>query len=681
MDTRAFHRMAEGARTRFLLMGYRIPKQGILAGPEELADVPRWPEAPDLWIGEDNRHFPMNYGFLLREGICGLLARAEKGRQMVPTPEKAARLDAITDYLRAYADYIRAHATLAEVCAREWSEDAERYKRIARNCRAIACEEPKSFEEGVQLFYFTWRVRSVNSTSCIGRLDAQLGELYEKSRSKGMSREEAHGILCELIRKLNRLGSGDTLMNVMLGGVDESGRDISGDLGVLLMQCCAELGLSEPHFNVRIHSKTPDFFRQAAAKLIARGQGQGTLYMDADIIPSLVEKGVPLPIARCYANDGCTEVTLEGHADIQFWQVESMKSLELALFNGDENPTAPYTPVPKWNRNSPATRFHSELKLGIRSGKMIECRTFEEVMVCFYRQWDAQLERYCQRIADKIESDAHTDAFQSSLLVQALLPQVLDTGEEPLRGGYTCRNYQLLSGSLPTVADSLFAIKVAVFEQKLCNIDTLLKALCEDFAGYELLRNQLRRIDKFGNDAEGVDSLAAELSAHFCAYVEQYPFPCGVKVWPGMYNIDFLMFATSLGATPDGRRAGDAICCHYSPTPSCAYRGVTAALVSASKGNLRRGVAASPVYLTLPRLMDTDYTIIFRALMEGCGKLHLPIINFSVADVEELRDAQRNPDKHRDLVVRVWGYNAYFVDLDDGLQQHIIDRTVTNAGE
>lgn len=676
MNLQIFSDMVKGAATRFLLMGCALPEQGLLAGPERLSHLHPWPEPDETWMGEDNRHFPMNIGLLIKEGIDGLLVRARHGRTKACTEEQRARLDAITSYLSLFAGHIQAHAALARSYADETPDSARRYLRIAANCSAIAGKAPQTFEEGIQLFWFAWRARSLNFTSCIGRFDVQLGWLYQKSRDEGITREEAHDLLCELIRKLNRMGSGDTLMNLMLGGVDEEGRDVSSDFGVLVMECCAEVGLSEPHVNIRIHPQTPSFFRSAAARLMARGQGQGTLYFDAEIIGPLEQAGVPLPFARGYANDGCTEITLEGHADIQFWQMESMKALELALFDGEENPSAPHTPVTKWNRHFPARRFESGLRFGVRSGSMETCRTFDEVIACFYRQWDAQLTLFCQRITEKILDDTTTDSFQTSLLVQAMLPRVLESGNEPLRGGYECSNYQLLSGSIPTVADSLYAIKVAVFDRQICSLPQLLAALRSDFAGQEVLRGQLLRIDKFGNDQEEVDLLAAALAEHFCQFVEQYPFPCGVKVLPGLYNIDFVMFASILGATPDGRNAGDAISCHYSPTPSCARQGITAALSSSAKGNLRRGVAASPVYLTLPRLLDTDYAAVFLSLLEGCEQLHLPVINLSVVDADELRDAQKRPERHRDLVVRVWGYNANFVDLDDALQEHIINRTV-----
>ena len=671
-----FDRMVGGAIGRFAFLGCYIPETGLLAGPEKIDNVMPYP-CPEAWdIGEDNNHYPLNYTFLLETGIPGMIERAQAGLARAAAEENRLRLEAIIRFLEAFRSYIFSHAALAEARARLLPQDAERLMRIAGNCRALVEGAPKTFEQAVQLFYFAWRLRSINYTSCIGRLDVQLGKAYRQSIAEGMPRSHAHDVLCELIRKLNVMGSGDTLMNAMLGGVDENGNDVSSDLSVLIMECCGELALSEPHINVRYHANTPDFFKRATEKLVSYGQGQGTLYVDEHIIPQLVKLGVPLPIARCYANDGCTEITLEGNAGIFFWQMESVKTLELALHNGKESPNAPHTLVRKWNRNRPASHFISQLTFGFESGDMRQCQTFEEVMVCFYRQFDHQVQLYLERISNEIREHKQENVYHTSLLSQCMLPHVLDTGMEPVRGGFAADNYQLLSGSIPTVADSLYAIKEAVFARRLCTMDELLCAIDADFEGYELLQTQLRSLPKFGNDEDCVDLLAAQIAEHFCDLVESYAYPCGMRVFPGIYNIDFVMFASVLGATPDGRNAGDAICCHYSPTPSRATRGVTAALQSAAKGNLWRGCAASPVYLTLPRLMDTDYTQVISALLEGSVALRLPIVNLSIVNVEELEDARIHPEKHRDLIVRVWGYNAYFVDLDDELQLHIINRTL-----
>ena len=678
MENQIFKTMKQGVEARFAFLKPNISETGVLAGPEKLFDS-RWWERSDLWMGWDNCHYPLNYSFLLQQGVPALLQRANRGLCRAQTIENRERLQAIIVFLERFISFIAEHAALAEKQAQTCPADAERLHLIANNCLQLSQGAPETFLQGLQLFYFAWRVRSLNYTSCIGRLDVQLQPLYDKDRADGMTREAALAYLCELIVKLNKMGQGDTLMNVMLGGVDKAGRDSTSELSVQIIEAAEKCAMPEPHINVRIHEQTPAYFWEAVCKLIAQGQGQGTLYLDEAIIPQLVKSGYDLEVARCYANDGCTEVTLEGSSDIQFWQVEAMKTLELALFNGKDNPCAPYSPIRKWNRQEQSKVYKSQLVFGIESGDVQACKTFQQFMVCFYRQWDAQLTRYCERICEQIISDKEQQTRQTSLLVQSLTPRCLDEGVEVIRGGYVCDNYQLLSGSLPTVADCLAGIQKVVFEDERCSMADLLTALACNFQNYEPLRQQLADAPKFGNDDPMVDGIAAELATHFCEFVEKYPFPHQIHVLPGMYNIDFILFASILGATPDGRHAGDPICCHYSPTPSKAINGPTAALQSAAKGNLERGVAASPVYLTLPRLLDVDYPATVSALIKGIQTLHLPIVNLSIASEAELLDAVEHPEAHRDLVVRVWGYNAYFVDLDRPLQQHIIDRIMTQA--
>ncbi|MFQ9448250.1 MAG: glycine radical domain-containing protein [Christensenellales bacterium] len=125
---------------------------------------------------------------------------------------------------------------------------------------------------------------------------------------------------------------------------------------------------------------------------------------------------------------------------------------------------------------------------------------------------------------------------------------------------------------------------------------------------------------------------------------------------------------------PDGRRGGDLICEHYSPTPGNAKNGPTAVIQSAAKANLKRGCASSPLYMVLPRGMGAVDLSMIRKMVMSCGKLGLPIISISIYDKAVLEDALVHPEKHEDLVVRVWGFNARFIDLDEGLKRHVMNR-------
>lgn len=653
--------------------GIDIPAQGILAGPIH-------PVRPMVMAGQnrirdlgwDNAHFPLNYRLLMQEGISGIIARASAPRQG-GTPSQQMYRELIAKCWIRIREYVRQHGAAALARAAEQPQDAARLNRMAFNCLELTRHAPETFEQGLQLFWFIWRLRS-NYTSCIGRMDVHLRALYERDVPQRISREEALDLLCELWEKLNEVYAGDTLMNLMVGGVDAAGEDVSSDLSVLIMEATMRVAKPEPHINVRIHAGSRADFLDAAARLIAMGQGQGVLYYDENIIPSLVNRGVPLAYARQYANDGCTEITFDGLSGIWFWQMESVKSLELALFRGQENPSTPFKPFTKWAHFQKPSVYRTRLTLGHDSGDVSRMTSFDEVYAAFLDQYGYQIDRYMDVLAQEVLKNADESVFHTSPVVAGLNENTLDTGVDPMRGGWAVPNYQLLSGSIPTLADALYAIREGVFTRGFCTMAELIHALSVDFEGYEDLRLSLKKLPKFGNDIDAVDQLAADLAAFFCQRVENYPTPLGVKPLPGIYNIDFNTYAGSIGATPDGRKGGDLICEHYSPTPGNAKNGPTAVIQSAAKADLRRGCASSPLYLVLPRGLGAVDAKLISRMMKSCGEAGLPVVSISIYDRSVLEDAILHPEKHEDLVVRVWGFNARFIDLDDGLKQHVMSR-------
>lgn len=666
------NQLCSGFEKRLKLQGIYIPKQGILAGREKLENsLPYWDES--VSAGWDNAHFPFPFALVLELGLKGIENRARLEKCGLSSEEDARR-EGIAKVYSLLIKHIILHAELAEQMALENPTDADRLNHIAKNLRIISENPPQTFEQGVQLVWFLWRTRQYNHTSCIGRMDVFLRPLYEKSVMDEVSRNAAFLVLRELWEKVNATGSGDTLMNVMLGGVDQDGIDISCDLSLLIMEVTMAVAKSEPHINVRLHKGTPDVFRHMAERLILMGQGQGVIYNDEYIIPSLVKHGVPIDLARCYANDGCTEITIEGKSGIQFWQFEMVKTLELFLFRGKENPSRPHKPVRKWNRNWNVDYFQSQLEFGYDSGNFIHAQSFEQVFDCFLRQLHHQIDHFLSRIDRKINEDKETDKTLTSLLVCGGIPNSLDEGKDLFRGGFSVNNYQLLSGSIPTAADSLAAIQEIVFIQKKCSMSELLEAISNDFENQEELRQILLKAPKFGNGDNRADDIAARIAEEFCNHVDEHIAPHNVRIWPGMYNIDFIMFASILGATPDGRHAGDAICEHYSPTPGRAKNGPTAVLRSAARADLARGCAASPVYIALPVGNAGKSSEVIGDLIDGIQSLKLPLVSIVLYDRNILEDAIIHPELHEDLVVRVWGYNARFIDLDEPLQHHIMNR-------
>lgn len=658
-----------------------VPSSGVIAGPRRFyKESPReiWSKknSDKYYFGFDNYHFPINTEFL-SIGYKGIIERSCK---VLPeyTLEQKEFLDSIKKVYKASIEYIKKHAEEVEKrLPTVKGKERKNLEIILRNCRALCNGAPQNFMQAVQLFWFTWRIRSP-FTSSIGRLDQYLYPFYKYDIEKNvLTDKEVIDILCELWEAFNDAGSGDTLKNLMLGGVDRNGEDATNELSYLMLEVSKIVRKAEPHINVRIHSKTPNKFIGKTVELQLLGQGQPTIYNDDLLIPSLVRYGVPLSSARNYSNDGCTELVIDGESGIFFYQMEAVKALELALFNGEENNRFTSNVVKKWTHNMPEMEVRSNLRLGFKSGDLSEMTSFDEVYNAFLKQYFYQIDIMLQNVCTemiKLKEEGVSSPFLSGLF-----PICLEKAVDPLRGGFNIECFQLLSGSITTVADGLSGIKKVVFEDKLCTMKELLEALKNNFQGNEILRQRLLKSPKFGNDDDFVDLIAADIAKRFCEYVSNYPTPNGKAIWPGLYNIDFNTFAKILGATPDGRKAQDPIAEHFSPTPGRAQNGPTAVINSAAKAPLYMGVASSPLHITLSRNvipMEAFGQDLLKNLLLAAMKLGIVVLNIAIYDAETLKKAKVNPEKYEDIIVRVWGFNARFVDLTEELQDHIIARII-----
>lgn len=636
----------------------------LLAGPA----VIQWTSAP----GTDNLHFPMNAHTLLRLGFSGIAETAEENSRR-HSGEDAAFLNAIARSYKAAMAFAAAHAEDASRCLT--SPDTPRcphMERIRDNCLAAATRAPESFAEAVQLFWFAWTIRRRGT---VGRLDQYLYPFFRQDLETGrLTREEALELLIDLWEGFNRGGMGDTLRNVMLGGQNHDGRDATNDLSFLMVEAALTVRKPEPHLNARIHKNTPPEFLEKLADLQLLGHGQGTVFNDEVLIPSLVARGVPLVSARNYANDGCTEVVIDGESGISFIQLEAVKALELALFNGEEN--LPGKAIGRFlTKNHPLRELQTSLKLGHRSGDFAEMASFDQFYAAFLDQFMFQVDTQLGGLARQASPAAHAC---SSPFLAGTFPKCLESGRDLLNGGFTIPCFILFSGSIPTVADGLAAVKKVVFEDHHCTPAEMLQALRDDFVGHDTLRQHCLHAPKFGNDDDYVDLIAADIARRFCERVGQFPTPNGKPFWPAFFNFLFNDEAKKVGATPDGRKWKDPVCEHYSPTPGRAVKGATAVIRSAVKAPLGEACGTSVFHISLDRKSVSSergreilLSLVQTALHEGAG-----VMNIAIYDRALLKDAQRHPDRHEDLIVRVWGFSAHFIDLSEDMQDHIISRTL-----
>jgi len=269
----------------------------------------------------------------------------------------------------------------------------------------------------------------------------------------------------------------------------------------------------------------------------------------------------------------------------------------------------------------------------------------------------------------------------SAPFMAGTFPVTLAKGIDPFRGGFTVPCYMVFSGSIPTVADCLMAVKKLVFEEKHCTPTQMLEALQDNFEGHETLRQRCLAAPKFGNDDDRVDLIAADIARRFCGHVVSHRTLTGKPLWPALYNYLFNDHAKTLGATPDGRKWRDPIAEHYSPTPGRASNGPTSVICSAAKGPLAEACGSSVFNISLSRsMMDSSEQgrLILRGLLDGALKQGVAVMNIAIYDIKQMREAQRHPEKHEDMIVRVWGFCARFVDLSCDMQEHIIQRVLAD---
>lgn len=653
-----------------------IHPSGLLAGPVWLdGGAAEATLGHRLQLGADNFHFPMNLETLMKLGFAGI-ARTARANGLKVAGEAADYLMAIADTYDAVCSFVGAHAAEAERHAADvGGVPRERLMAMAETCRALTHGRPMSFRQGVQAFWFAWAIRRGGT---IGRLDQALHSLYQADLAAGtLTRGEAFELLADLWRLINQAGRGDTLRNVMLGGCDREGRDATTDLSLLMVEVAIAVRDTEPHINLRVHADTPPVFLDKAIELLLLGDGQGTIFTDEVIIPALEKYGVPLRSARNYACDGCNEIIIDGESGISFFTMEAVKALEFALFNGHP-PTLPGVPTGRyWNRHAPARQLHTSLLPDFESGDMADMDSFEQVYEAFWRQYAHQMERRLEGFSRDRLSEREQGVTNPFLA--GTFPQSLESGIDPFRGGFTVDCNVVFSGTLTTVADALAALKKVVFAERACTMKELLDALRADFTGYETLRQRLLNAPKFGNDDDFVDSIASDLVRRFCALVRGYPTPSGRPYWPALFNHTFNDEAQLTGATPDGRRWGYPIAEHFSPTPGRARKGPTAVIRSVAKAPLNEAVGTAVFHLSISRNVVPRNTAgheLLRSLIQTAMNLGVPVMNVAIYDVVALREAQKHPEQYGDLLVRVWGYSARFVDLDEAMQNHIVARTV-----
>lgn len=640
-------------------------------------------------ITSGDGHIIVDFPKVLKEGLPGVIEEARKKKEgLNPTdPEfikKSVFYEAVITVFQGVIRFIERYAQLASLEAQvvENYERREELETMALVLRSIASSPPSNFYEAIQLVWFVHLVTQIESNGhsfSLGRLDQYLYPYWRKDFEEGkIDVERTVELLQNLFVKMftinkvrpwahTQFGIGyTTYQNVTIGGQDRAGRDATNELTLLILKAVGGLRLTTPNLSARYHAASPRFYLEECARVIRLGFGMPAMKNDEIIIPALMDKGTSVEDARDYAIVGCVEAAVPGkwgyrNTGMTFLNV--LKVLELTLHGGK----CPINGVCLYSTKSPR-----------------ECRTFDE----FYEEFRKQLAFYtkCEVLMDQ-GADIALEELVPDAFCSALVEDCLGRGKSIKEGGAV---YDVISGpfsGLANAANSLASLRKLIYEDRVVTWDEMLNALMENFEGSvgQMVQKKIREsVPKYGNDDDYADQLARRVLGDYLEELKKYKNtrygrgPIGGDYCGSTSNISAnVPLGMAVGATPDGRKAHEPIAEGVSPFYDTEKRGPTAVMKSVSKLQTVKMIAQLLNLKFTPAVLSTDEGL--RRLVDLIVTFFRDLkgwhVQFNVIDAKTLREAQRNPEKYQDLIVRVAGYSALFVALDPRTQEDIIRRT------
>ncbi len=545
---------------------------------------------------------------------------------------------------------------------------------IARVCKKVPQHIPDTFHEALQYYWFVHLgvITELNTWDSFnpGRLDQHLYPFYKQGLADGSLTEvKALELLQAFWIKFNnqpappKVGvtaqESNTYTDFCLintGGLTETGEDAVNELSFLILDVIEEMRLLQPSSMVQISKKSPDEFLLRALKIVKTGFGQPSIFNTDAIIQELTRQGKTTIDARNGGASGCVEAGAFGKESyILTGYFNIPKVLEITLNNG-------YDPRTKKN-------------IGLKTGDPIKFKSFEELLDAFNKQLNYFIDIKIRenRIIEQLWATILPSPFMS-LLIDDCITKGIDYNA----GGARYNSSYIQGVGMGSITDSLSAIKHIVYDDKRLSMEDFLMALKNNFNGYDELHDTLLiNIPKYGNDDDRADDILQEVFEMYFEAIDGKPNTKG-----GEYRVNLLpttchvYFGSVIGALPDGRKAGVPLSEGISPVQGADRYGPTAVLKSAAKiDHLRTGGTLLNQKFT-PQVLESEASLKkLGHLVRSYFKMDGHHIQFNVVTANTLRKAQKNPEKYRDLIVRVAGYSDYFVDLGVDLQNEIIGRS------
>lgn len=633
-----------------------------------------------------------DYDLVLKKGFLGIQkeAREKLDALDLDSPldamEKKPFLEAIITMADAIILWANRYADKAEELAKTTTDLQRKGEllQIARNCRRVPAYPARNFYEAVQSQWFTQMFSRIEQkTGTIisnGRMDQYLYPYYKKDRDAGQITPERAQELLECVwvemaafvdLYLSETGGAFNegyahWEAVTVGGQTPEGLDATNDLTYIILKSKRDFPLNYPDLAARIHTGSPQRYLYEVAETIKDGSGFPKLINDEEVIPLLLSKGAAFDEAYDYAVSGCAECRMPNRdtytspgAYINF-----AAALEMTLYNGK------------------MLKYGDE-QLGPSTGDPENFTTFTEFLDAYLAQQKNFIRHAFrqQYVINKLRA-RHFASPLGSALSKPCRDSYKDIHQEHIPGGIDLGYFEFIGYG--TVIDSLAAIKKLVYEEKRLTIAQIKEALVHNFAGYDIIRHLLKNAPSYGNDDAYADELGLRLDKEAGDYAKKYAKELGVHI--DLRYVPFtshVPFGKVVSATPNGRLAFTPLSDGSSASQGADVNGPTAILESnfhtKNWNNNYRAARLLNIKLSPSCVKGEAGTEKLVHFIEAFRDLKLWHVQFNVINTQTMREAQRHPERYRNLLVRVAGYSAYFTELSKDLQDDLIARTEQQA--
>lgn len=628
-------------------------------------------------------HINPDYRNLLKNGlnhykkICQRKIEESMGSWSIEVQRKVDFWNAEIMIIDALGDYAQRYSKLAaDLAAKETDEVRKReLLEIGENCKNVPLNPPRTFMEAVQFVWFIHLAMNIETNghgNSFNRFDQYMNDFYVRDSEAGrIDEDSAVEILqCFFIKTNDIIVVRDRFyaesfagtpmwQNLMIGGQTADGKDAANETSFLVLKANEGVRTSQPTVSVRHFDGLSEELIEEGLMMIQEGMGTPAFFNDKLVVPMMMEKwGASLEEARDWSIVACVQTSLPGYSDgaSTAGYVNPLKALELVLHNGADPVTGE--------------------QLGIKTGDIKTIDSLERLMNALY----AQIDYFIDHVVKNYNIVGALHATRAPELFQSLVTNdCIDKGMSVQEGGCRYNGTAVAITGIGSATDAIAAIDTLVFKEKVLTIEAVMDALHANFEGKEDVRQTLlNKAPKYGNDIDYVDDIAADILKHYqdavadCKDVRGGNF-CAVVESQSM-NVSQ---GKCVMASADGRFAFAPINDNASPVMGRDTHGPTATLNSVSKLNQRNAKNGCLYNLRFEpscikgkkgrEILDSTVKAYFKNMGEH--------IQINVINDETLLAAQRDPESHRDLLVRVAGYLGYFTDLDKAVQNNIISRT------